>query len=129
MLELGRMPLQTEEQQSILCLIQQISLYKELLSQVTYQNQLLSRDITFKQQQQNVMQQHSAMGQFGGMQGMNYLGGLGGMNLGNLGNLGNMGNLNAMNNGMNNNGMNNMNNLSSLSGVSQGLLGSNHGDI
>jgi len=31
--------------------MQQIGLYKELLSQVTYQNQLLSRDINFKQQQ------------------------------------------------------------------------------
>jgi hypothetical protein len=63
MLELSRLP-QNEDQQSIVCLMQQIELYKELLAQVTYQNQLLSRDITIKQ--------NHPMNTFGGMQGMNY---------------------------------------------------------
>jgi hypothetical protein len=71
MMEIGRLPMQNEEQQSIMCLIQQIGLYKELLSQVTYQNQILSRDINFKQQgNYNAMPQ---MGQYGGM-GMNFMG-------------------------------------------------------
>jgi len=77
MMEIGRLPLQNEEQQSIMCLIQQIGLYKELLSQVTYQNQILSRDINFKQQgNYNTMPQMGQMGQMGqyaGM-GMNYMG-------------------------------------------------------
>lgn len=73
-LEMNKMPLQSEEQQSIVSLIQQIGLYKELLSQVTYQNQLLTRDISFKQ----VNSQHN-MGQFGQMGGMNFLNSMAGM--------------------------------------------------
>lgn len=63
MLEMGRMPIQNEEQQSIVCLLQQVGLYKELLAQITYQNQMLSRDMTLKQTmgQQGMGQQ--AMGQ------------------------------------------------------------------
>lgn len=88
MMEMGRLPLQNEEQQSIVCLIQQIGLYKELLSQVTYQNQLLSRDITYKQQQNamnslsqlkypsDLNQFSSNMQNLQGMQGMNFLGGI-----------------------------------------------------
>lgn len=71
MMEIGRLPMQNEEQQSIMCLIQQIGLYKELLSQVTYQNQILSRNINFKQQgNYSAMPQ---MSQYGGM-GMNFMG-------------------------------------------------------
>ena len=84
-----------------------------MLSQVTYQNQLLSRDITFKQQQQN------PMAQFGGLQGLNYLNGLNGLNLNNLGALGNLANLG----GLSSSGMSGMNNMSSLSGVPQGMMG------
>lgn len=62
MMEQGRMN-SNEDQQSVMCLMQQIELYKELLAQVTYQNQLLSRDIGIKQ---------SPMGSFGGMGSMNY---------------------------------------------------------
>ena len=84
------MPLQNEEQQSMLCLIQQIGLYKELLAQVNYQNQLLTRDITMKQQQQ---QQQNNMGQFGG--NMNFMG-MGttntGINMNPLNNANNIGN-------------------------------------
>ena len=62
MMDQGRMNPQNEDQPSLLCLMQQIELYKELLAQVTYQNQLLSRDISIKQ---------PPMGSFGGMP-MNY---------------------------------------------------------
>lgn len=34
-----------QEQQSMICLLQQINLYRELLAQVTYQNQLLGRNM------------------------------------------------------------------------------------
>jgi len=76
--------------------MQQIGLYKELLSQVTYQNQLLSRDINYKQQNSsnNVssnINSLSSIGQpkyshneipFGGLAGgMSNLNFLGGMNL------------------------------------------------
>lgn len=59
--------------------MQQIELYKELLAQVTYQNQLLSRDISIKQ--------NHPMSTFGGMQGMNYhhMGQMAGMGFGNQG--------------------------------------------
>lgn len=61
--------------------MQQIELYKELLAQVTYQNQLLSRDISIKQN-------HPING-FSGMQGMNYhhMGQMGAMGYGNQGGL------------------------------------------
>jgi hypothetical protein len=128
MLELGKLPLQNEEQQSIVCLIQQIGLYKELLSQVTYQNQLLSRDITYKQQ--------NNLGQFGNMPGMNFMGGMNPMNIGNMNNLSSLGN--NMGNGINslgnmssmssqnltNSQMHNLNNLQPMSGVPQSHLGS-----
>ena len=99
MLEMGRgMPMQTEEQQSIISLMQQIGLYKELLSQVSYQNQLLSRDISARQPNTQIKmpsqmeQGQPGQGQFGagvqgmgnlmamsGMQGMSNMGGMGGM--------------------------------------------------
>jgi hypothetical protein len=40
---------QLQEQQSMLCLMQQINLYRELLSQVTYQNQLLGSNVNSSQ--------------------------------------------------------------------------------
>ena len=42
---MGRLSPQLQEQQSMLCLLQQINLYRELLTQVTYQNQLLGRNL------------------------------------------------------------------------------------
>lgn len=96
MLELGRLPPPNDDQQSIVCLIQQVNLYKELLSQVTYQNQLLTRDITFKQQQQQ-------------MQGLNYLQAMNGMNINGLSNLGGIGSLPGM--------------MNPISGVGPGLMG------
>ena len=99
MLEISRgMPMQTEEQQSIISLMQQIGLYKELLSQVSYQNQLLSRDISARQPNAQIKmpsqleQSQPGQGQFAtgvqgmgnlmamsGMQGMSNMGGMGGM--------------------------------------------------
>jgi hypothetical protein len=147
MIEMGRLPLQNEEQQSIVCLIQQIGLYKELLSQVTYQNQLLSRDITYKQQQ-NAMNSLSQLkypndlSQFSNnmqnLQGINFLGGmnnpLGSMATAMPNNLGNS--TMAMNSSMpgtpNNLGMglSNLQGLQGLSGLGlsgmgAGLMGSN----
>jgi len=58
--------------------MQQIALYKELLSQVTYQNQLLSRDITIKHQNAalNTMNQlkysNGDMSHYGNLTGMNF---------------------------------------------------------
>lgn len=43
--DMSRVPPQVQEQQSMMCLLQQISLYRELLAQVTYQNQLLGRNL------------------------------------------------------------------------------------
>jgi hypothetical protein len=40
---------QVQEQQSMLCLMQQINLYRELLSQVTYQTQLLGNNVNSSQ--------------------------------------------------------------------------------
>lgn len=42
---MNRLNPQLQEQQSMLCLMQQINLYRELLTQVTYQNQLLGRNL------------------------------------------------------------------------------------
>mgnify|MGYP006897144555 CR=1 FL=1 len=101
---MNRQPLQNDDQQSILCLVQQVSLYKELLAQISYQNQLLSRDINIKQQQQG------NMSQFGGGNNMNYMN-LPGMEMSNSGvnnNMNSLGTMNSMNN------LNNLNNLSSL---------------
>ena len=153
MMEMGRLPLQNEEQQSIVCLIQQIGLYKELLSQVTYQNQLLSRDITYKQQQSamnslsqlkypNDLNQFSgSMQNLQGMQGINFLGGmnnpLGGMpNMSNSMGNGSMTmntNLPGMGNnlGMSLGGVSNLQGLQGLSGLAgissmgPGMMGSN----
>lgn len=155
MMEMGRMPLQNEEQQSIVCLIQQIGLYKELLSQVTYQNQLLSRDITYKQQQ-NAMSSLSQLkypndlNQFApnlqnmqNMQGMNFLGGmnnpLAGMSsMGNNPSMsGSMSGMGSSLAGLNNNlgmglsgvsnmqGLQNLSGLAGLSGMGAGMMGSN----
>lgn len=63
MLEMGRMPIQNEEQQSIVCLLQQVGLYKELLAQITYQNQMLSRDMTIKQAMGQQAMGQQGMGQ------------------------------------------------------------------
>ena len=112
---MGRMPA-SEDQQSIVCLIQQVNLYKELLSQVTYQNKLLTRDISFKHQ--------NPMSQFAGMQNLNYLNAMGGLNLNGLGNLAALGNLGPMG-GMGGAGMPNMGGMNPLSGVPQGMLGNN----
>jgi hypothetical protein len=147
MMEMGRLPLQNEEQQSIVCLIQQIGLYKELLSQVTYQNQLLSRDITYKQQQNamnslsqlkypnDLSQFSSNMQNLQGMQGMNFLGGmnnpLGSMATAMPNSMGNSNmNMNSSLSGMPNNmgmGLSNLQGLSGLglSGMGAGLMGSN----
>ena len=43
--DMGRLSPQMQEQQSMLCLLQQINLYRELLAQVTYQNQILGRNV------------------------------------------------------------------------------------
>ena len=43
--DMGRLSPQLHEQQSMLCILQQINLYRELLTQVTYQNQLLGRNL------------------------------------------------------------------------------------
>ena len=96
---MNRQPLQSEDQQSIVCLVQQIGLYKELLAQISYQNQLLARDINFKQQGNMNHQLQSSpmnMNNFMNMPGMD----MGGMNMngmpglgssmGGMGNLGNM---------------------------------------
>ena len=72
---------QSEEQQSIITLMQQVGLYKELLQQVAYQNQLLSRDISMRQQQQqqntpnNMKYPQEGFGN--NMQGMGFMGGMG----------------------------------------------------
>ena len=106
---MNRQPLQNDDQQSILCLAQQVSLYKELLAQISYQNQLLSRDINMKQQ--------GNMPQFGGGNNMNYMN-LPGMEMSNSGvnnsNMNSLGNMNNMNNMNSMNSMNNLNNLSNL---------------
>lgn len=47
--DLGRMSPQLQEQQSMVCLLQQINLYRELLAQVTYQNQLLGSNVSSNQ--------------------------------------------------------------------------------
>ena len=98
MLEMmNRQPLQNDDQQSILCLVQQVSLYKELLAQISYQNQLLTRDINNKQQ--GNMPHH-----YGGGNNMSYMN-LPGMEMSNN------------NNGMNSLGNMNMNNLNTLNNL------------
>jgi hypothetical protein len=83
LLDMARSPLPSDDPNSVVCLIQQINLYKELLSQVTYQNQLLSRDIQLKQQ--------SPMQPFGTIPGLNFLNSMSmnpmAMGMGNLGGL------------------------------------------
>jgi hypothetical protein len=81
MLEIDKIPLQNEEQQSIICLIQQTALYKELLSQVSYQNQLLSRDISIKRQNAAMNQlqySNGDMTQYNNFGGMNFMGNMNG---------------------------------------------------
>lgn len=101
-----------------MCLIQQIGLYKELLSQVTYQNQLLSRDITFKQQQNhlNSLNQlkypHNEL-QFNA-QGINYMTGINPqMTMSGMPAVSNLQNLQ------------NLSNLAGLSGMGSNMMGSN----
>ena len=104
--------------------MQQIGLYKELLAQVTYQNQLLSRDITYKQQQEQAMNSlgqlkypHNNLAGFN-MQNLNYLGGMNAnMGMAGLGGLGN-----AVSNLQN---MQNMSNMAGLSGLNSNMLGGN----
>ena len=77
LLEMNRSPLPSDDPNSIVCLLQQINLYKELLSQVTYQNELLSRDIHLKQQTPNSMP-------FGTLPELSYFSSMN-MNMGGLG--------------------------------------------
>lgn len=124
---MNKIPLQNEEQQSIICLIQQINLYKELLAQVNYQNQLLTRDITYRQQNAMSMNQmrnpHNDMSQYGNL---NYLGNMNSQ-LGGLGSqLGGLGSqLGGMNSQMGGLNMQNLPGMSGLGGLSSGVLGSN----
>jgi hypothetical protein len=126
LMELGRMPLPNEEQQSIMGLIQQIALYKEMLSQATYQNQILSRDV--KQQQSAFgglggMKFGHEMQQFAGLPNMGYMGGLnmGGMMQGMQNNLQNI--QNNLQTNLQNNLQNNMQNNHNLQNNLQGLQG------
>ena len=105
MLEMGRgMPMQTEEQQSIISLMQQIGLYKELLSQVSYQNQLLSRDISARQPNASLkfpsqldQTQPQQQGQFGGgMQGVGNFMSMGMQGVPGMGGMSGMGGMNPM---------------------------------
>lgn len=81
---MGRIPLQNEDQQSIISLVQQIGLYKELLSQVTYQNQLLSRDISMRQNIPMNQMKYPQQDQYSSAL-QNLQGGLGSMNfMGNM---------------------------------------------
>jgi hypothetical protein len=107
-------------------LIQQIALYKEMLSQATYQNQILSRDV--KQQQSAFgglggMKFGHEMQQFAGLPNMGYMGGLnmGGMMQGMQNNLQNI--QNNLQTNLQNNLQNNMQNNHNLQNNLQGLQG------
>lgn len=110
-------------------LIQQIGLYKELLSQVTYQNQLLSRDITFKQQQHNAMNSlsqlkypHNDISQFNNSHpAINFMG------LNNNNSIGIGMNSSSNNLGLSNlQNLQNLSNLAGLSNMNSNLMGSNY---
>ena len=61
--DMNRLSPQLQEQQSMLCLLQQINLYRELLTQVTYQNQLLGRNLGSGQMMQENIKMNEEMNQ------------------------------------------------------------------